>query len=279
VTVTAAEFVARWFPGSEARRLDGGWTSDTFEVDGWIVQVARSAYASERLRHQARVVPRLAPHLTTAIPIPELIAQEPTAIRYRKLEGTPCDEAPLGRWPEQLGALLGALHALPPAAIGLDPVGPEILRDRQRAACDRLRAAIVPRLAPDERTAADALLDHFLDERHWRFTPAITHSDLGPEHVLVDSAGDLAAVIDWEELDAGHPIGDFAWWIHALPEIGERMLRGYGAAIDDEHRAWARLAYAIMPWYEVDHGIRTHDDDCIASGLAGVRARMLRCSL
>jgi aminoglycoside phosphotransferase (APT) family kinase protein len=272
--MTAADLVEQLFPGGHARRLEGGWTSDTFEVGGWIVQVARSAYASERLRHQARVLPRLAPHLATAIPSPELVCEHPTAMRYRKLEGTPSDESPLGRWPEQLGAVLRSLHDLDPAVLGIDPVGPDILRDRQRATCDRLRAGIVPRLEPHERAGAHALLDALLDERYWQFAPALTHSDLGPEHILIDSAGDLAAVIDWEELDAGNPIGDFAWWIHARPQIAHGMLHGYGQPPDADSRAWARLSYAVMPWYEVDHGIRTRDEECIASGLAGVRARM-----
>jgi aminoglycoside phosphotransferase (APT) family kinase protein len=272
--MTAVALVEQLFPGCEPRRLDGGWVSDTFEVDGWIVQVARSAYAAERLRHQARVLPRLAPHLATAIPRPELISNEPTAVRYRKLEGTRCDEVAGGAWPEQLGAVLRSLQAIDPAAIGLDPVGPEVLRDRQRATCDRLRARVLPRLALHERPVAAALLDAFLDARLWRFLPVLAHSDLGPEHILVDDAGDLAAVIDWEELDPHHPISDFAWWIHDQPEIAERMLRGYGRPFDADLRTWARLAYAIMPWYEVDHGVRVDDDDCIASGLAGVHARM-----
>jgi len=271
--VTAEAVVERLFPGREARRLGGGWVSHTFEVDGWILQVADCAYGSERLRYQALVVPRLAAHLATAIPRPELVCEAPVANRYRKLEGLPCDEVPGGRWPEQLGAMLRALQALDPAAIGVAPLGPGQLRDRQRAACDRIRASVVPRLEPHERAAAGALLDALLDERHWQFTPVLSHADLGPEHVLVDPAGDLAAVIDWEELGPGNPIDDFAWWLHAMPEVGERMLRGLGATLD-EHRARARLAYAVMPWHEVDHGIRTHDDACIASGLAGVRARM-----
>ena len=272
--MTAATLVAQLFPGCQPRRLEGGWTSDTFEVDGWIVQVARSRYASDRLRHQARVLPRLAPYLATRIPCPELIAEQPTTVRYRKLEGTPSDEVRLGAWPEQLGAVLASLHSLDPAAIGLDPVEPGALRDRQRATCDQLRARVVPRLDPHERAAANALLDAFLDERHWRFAPAPSHADLGPEHVLVDPAGNLAGVIDWEELDASNPTGDFTWWIHARPEIGERMVRGYGRPLDDAARAWARIAYAVMPWHEVDHGVDTGDEDCIASGLAGVRDRM-----
>jgi len=272
--MTAAALLERVFPGCPPRRLEGGWTSDTFEVEGWIVQIARSAYASDRLRHQARVLPRLAPHLATPIPSPELIAEQPTAVRYRKLEGVPSDEAPRGLWPEQLGAMLRSLRDLDPAAIGIELVAPAILRERQRTVCDGLRTDVVPRLEPHERAAAHALLDAFLDERHWCFTPTLAHADLGPEHVLVDAAGNLAAVIDWEELDIGHPVGDFTWWIHARPEIGSRMLHGCGQPIDDAALARARLAYAVMPWYEVDHGIRTGDDAAIASGLAGVRDRM-----
>ena len=63
-------------------------------------KLARTPYAAETLRHQARVLPQLAPRLPAAIPRPELVSDEPVGMAYRRLAGVPCDAAPAGptRW-------------------------------------------------------------------------------------------------------------------------------------------------------------------------------------
>jgi aminoglycoside phosphotransferase (APT) family kinase protein len=102
----------------------------------------------------------------------------------------------------------------------------------------------------------------------------VTHGDLGPEHVLVAEGGDLVGVLDWEETAVGDPVADFAWWLHEMPEAGERVLATYGGAPDASFRIRARYAYALMPWHEVDYGIATDQESFVGSGLDGVRARL-----
>jgi aminoglycoside phosphotransferase (APT) family kinase protein len=273
---SAQEKVAAVFPDlarGTVVPLPGGWTCETFEVDGtWIVQIARTEYAAATLRRQIRILPRLAPSLSTAIPIPERFVDDPPAMLYRKIPGLPCDQAPATRWPEQLGRVLGDLH-------GIADVEPHRtvadLRAGLRARCARLRAVVAPRLAPAEVARADRLLAALLDDdRHWRFTVVTAHHDLGPEHVLVTPAGELAGVIDWEEVGAGDPAWDLAPWLHGLPAQGERILAGYGGPPDDSFRERGRLAFALMPWHQVDHGVTTQDETTIDDGLAGVRARL-----
>ncbi len=261
--------------GRGAVRLEGGWTSETLEAGGWIVQLARTPYAAETLRHQARVLPRLAPRLPAAIPRPELVSDEPVGIAYRKLEGAPCDAAPGGAWPEQLGRFLRALHGIAPEDVGLSPATPEVLRARVRADFARMRGHVAPRLGAAERAGADAVLAELVDDdRSWRWRPVIAHGDLGPEHVLVDPHGALAGVIDWEEVGAGDPAWDFAWWLHAMPATAERALAAYGGPPDERFRARAACLYALMPWHDVEHGAETGDAALIEAGLAGVRARL-----
>jgi aminoglycoside phosphotransferase (APT) family kinase protein len=273
-----AAAIVHVFPQLDARgaaRIDGGWTSETLEAGGWIVQLARTPYAAETLRRQARVLPALAPRLPAAIPRPELVSDEPAGIAYRKLEGVPCDPAPGGGWPEQLGRFLRALHGVSPEAVGLAPATPEALRARLRAEFARMREHVAPRLAAAERARADAVLAALLDDdRRWRFPVVVAHGDLGPEHVLVDSDGALAGVIDWEEVGAGDPAWDLAWWLSAMPAAGERALAAYGGPSDDEFRARATCLFALMPWDDVDHGVATGDAALIESGMAGVRARL-----
>jgi aminoglycoside phosphotransferase (APT) family kinase protein len=261
-----------------AVRHEGGWTSETLEAGGRIVQLARTPHAAETLRRQARVLPELAPRLPAPIPRPELVSAEPAAIAYRKLDGAPCDPcgaAPGGPWPEQLGRFLRALHVVSPAAIGLPPATPAELRARVRADLARMRAHVAPRLPAAELARADLILAALLDhDSRWQFPVGVTHGDLGPEHVLVDPDGALAGVIDWEDVGAGDPAWDFAWWLHAMPVAGDRALVAYGGPTDVGFRLRAACLYTLMPWHEVEHGIETGDPSLIESGIAGARARL-----
>ena len=265
-----------WLQPKHIEPLPGGWTCETFSVDdAWIVQIGRTSYAANTLRHQARTLPKLALHLGEKIPHPQLVSDGPPAILYKKLAGLPADEAPAGPWPEQHGALLSRLHAIAPAAIGLETVGTETLRADLREVCTRWLGVGGALLSAADRARAEQLLFGYLDDdRNWKFLPCPTHGDLGPEHVLVSPNGDLVGVIDWEELRTGDPAIDFAWWLHAKAPIGQRMLAAYGDPGDARFLARARHAWAIMPWDEVEHGVQTRDDAMIARGLEGVRARL-----
>ena len=265
-----------WLDAGTAVRISGGWTSETYELaGGWIVQVARTRYAADTLRHQLRVLPELAPRLGVRIPEPRLACDDPVAIVYRKLEGAAADAAMPGAWPEQLGGVISRLHATPPETVGLAAIDAATLRERRRIECTRLLSLIAPHLTGTERSRAELLLADLLDDdRNWWFEPAVTHGDLGPEHVLVSPTGELAGVIDWESVGTGDPAVDFAWCLHAVPEIGERMLSAYGGPRDERIQDRARVLYAIMPWHEIAHGIATGVPAVIASGLDGTRARL-----
>ena len=258
------ELVARLFPDLEIETfepLGGGWTVATYQINGAsIVQLPLSAYAAERLRAQIGLLPELAREVSALIPLPERTSLDPPAMLYPKLEGAPADAAPDGIWPERLGRFLYDLHMVPPEFVGLRMVPSGSVRDRLRDVLGRLRDAIAPLLDPTEIVRVDALLRSFLDEdRSWSFACCLTHGDLGPEHVLVDTSGDLVGVLDWEEAAVADPAVDFAWWLHAMPEQGERALAAYGGAPDAAFRERASALFAMMPWYEVEHGLASGD--------------------
>lgn len=112
------------------------------------------------------------------------------------------------------------------------------------------------------------------DDRIWQFAPCLTHGDLGPEHVLVAPDGDLAGVIDWGGAAIGDPVRDLACPLESWSTAGERVLAAYGGEPDRGVRERARFAFALMPWHEVAHGLATGQAAFVASGLAGVGARL-----
>jgi aminoglycoside phosphotransferase (APT) family kinase protein len=255
-----------------------GWASFTYRLNGErIVQIPRTAYAAEALRKQIGVLPELTREVSARVPFPELSSLgDPPVMIYERIEGRPCDSVHDGIWPERLGRFLYDLHSVPPEFVGLRAVGPEDVRVAKRSECARLADLVVPRLEEPAARRATSMLSAYLgDDSLWSFAPVLTHRDLGPEHVLVDEvSGDLAGVIDWEEVGIDDPAMDFAWWLDEMPRPGERALAAYGGAPDLRFRERARVIYALMPWHEVEYGLETGQEAFVRSGLEGVVARL-----
>ena len=276
-----AELIRARFPdlaNGTIEPMGDGWTCDTFVAGGeWIVQIPRSPYAAERLRAQASLLPELGREVSARIPEPEpaSLDEEPPLLRYRIIAGVACDRAPHGIWPERLGRFLYDLHAVPPEIVGLRAITAAAVRERHRAECAALAPSVLPRLEEDDRSRAEAMLAAYLDDDDlWAFAPCLTHRDLGPEHVLVDPSGDLAGVIDWEEVDVGDPAVDFAWLLNGVPAQGERALAAYGGAPDRRFRERARYLHALGPWHEVRYGLEHGLEPFVGSGIDGVRHRL-----
>jgi aminoglycoside phosphotransferase (APT) family kinase protein len=272
------ELAGRLFPGFPIERfepIEGGWTVATYEVnEGWILQLPRSDGSAELLRSQIQILPQLARELSAPVPLPERASSDPPAMLYRKLEGMPADRAPDGIWPERLGRSLYDLHLVPPEVVGLRPVPPGAIRDRLRERVTRLSGAVRPLLSAEEAGRADELVRAFLDDdRMWTFATCLIHGDLAAEHILVGEGGDLAGILDWEELGIGDPASDFAWVLEATPDQGERALAAYGGAPDAAFRERARFLAALIPWDDVEHhGARPGPS--LERALDEVRARL-----
>jgi aminoglycoside phosphotransferase (APT) family kinase protein len=259
----------------EVRAIGTGWTAETYDVNGtWVVQFARDHDAAVKLRRQIDTLPELAAELSALVPEPEYADRNEPAMAYRRLEGLPLDEAPDGLWPERLGRFLYDLHLMPPEYVGLRGATASQVREAMREELAWMRTDVLPLLAPDEVKACEARFDSFVsDDDLWRFAPCLTHGDIGPAHVLVSPAGDLVGVLDWEELDIGDPAADLAWLLHARPEDGERVLGAYGGPPDQTFRARAAFRFWLMPFHEVDHGLRTDQQAFVDSGLDFIRRR------
>jgi aminoglycoside 2''-phosphotransferase len=270
--------IAAVFPqldARSARAIGTGWTVDTYEIDDeWIVQLASSDYAAERLRAQIETLPELAAELSALVPEPVYTDTEVPAIAYRKLEGLPLDQAPDGLWPERLGRFLYDLHLMPPEYVGLRGIRAKEVREADAVELDVFRARVLPLLEPAETRRFDARFTAYLaDDDLWRFAPCLLHGDIGPEHVLVSEDGDLVGVLDWEDLAVGDPVGDFAWLLHARPSDGERALGAYGGAPDPTFFERAAVRFFLMPFHEVLYGLDIDDPSYVTSGIEGIRER------
>ena len=272
------ELVAKLFPSLvpivSFEPVGDGWTCHTYRVNGdWIVQLPRTAYAAESLRRQMDVLPELAREVSTAIPAPELFSRDPVAMGYRRIEGVAATDA-TGVWPERLGRFLYDLHMVRPEFVGMRARGSEVIRRALGAELTTVSQHVLPLLSIDEREWLGWRLGTAMgDERTWWFSPCVTHNDLVAAHVLLNDEGDLAGVIDWEEVAVGDPAADFAWILGEEPEAGERALTAYGGAPDDRFRERCWYYFMIMPWRDVTFGLESGDDDLVERSLALLRER------
>jgi aminoglycoside phosphotransferase (APT) family kinase protein len=176
-----------------------------------------------------------------------------------------------GNLPERLGRFVRDLHAVAPQAVGWRSRSPGAFRSDLHAEVRTFRERVSPLLSPVERGVADAMFAAFVND-HWnfRFTTAVVHGDLGPEHVLVTPDGDLSGVVDWGDAEVGDPALDL-WWVAGHPGFGERMLAAYGGAPDARFCVRAEFYFRLAPWHQVTYGLDTGQVDFVQSGLDAVR--------
>jgi hypothetical protein len=253
-----------------------GWDCFTYLVNGeWVFQFPRSPGATESLAKQIAVLPELAREVSSAIPSPEFVSTDPVCMGYARIDGRPMSADVDGIWPERLGRFLYDLHLTPPEFVGMRALTAATVRDGLRNEVVVLSAHVLPLLSPAERATAERTLTAFLDDDdNFRFATGLTHGDIGPAHVLITDAGDLAGVIDWGDLEVGDPVFDLAWVVNAMPDVGERVLGAYGGPPDDRFLVRSRFAFLLMPWHEVKHGSVSGQPAFVESGMAGVRERL-----
>ncbi|MBI5105631.1 MAG: phosphotransferase [Solirubrobacterales bacterium] len=216
MTADVRDLARRARPGLPARtveRLGAGLDHQAFLVDGELVVRLGEDPAAE-----ARVLELVAPLAPPAVPAPLLV--EGDAMVYPLLPGTPLlalgppprDLAPLGRF-------LSRLHRLDAPGVARDDFTPEQWLADAREQHEQV-AAQVPAA---HRDAVGA----FLAAPPPPPPPALalTHNDLGAEHLLADPATRaITGVIDWGDAAIADPAYDLGL---LLRDLGDGVLAHY----------------------------------------------------
>ncbi len=223
--------------------------------DEMAVRLARIHWATSDLDKEYLWLPRLAPFLPLAIPVP-LAKGEPGEgypwnwSIYRWLEGentTIEDIADSHQAAADLAQFVAALQQVnfadePPSGRGIRLAERDV---STRSAIESLRGAV-------DTNAATAVWETSLLASTWKKPPVWTHGNPIPTNLLVEQ-GELSAVIDFGDLGVGDPACDLvaAWSVFSAEtrEVFRSALR-----IDDatwtRGRGWAfSQALMIIPYY------------------------------
>lgn len=195
------------------------------------------------------------------------------AVVYTEVRGAPLSLAGVEPGPglaASIGRALAQIHELPVAVIeeqGLPVYDAEEYRERRMAELDTgVQTGLVP------PRLADRWERQLENVAWWRFSPTVTHGDLG-EHQIVVSEGIVAGIGDWMDARVADPADDLAWLAAAAPDdVFEAVIEAYTMGrreVRDPHLVdRARLAseLALLRW--LMHGVRTENPHVIADGQA-----------
>jgi len=212
--------------------------------DDMVVRLPRRERTSRTLENERRWLPRLAPLLPLAVPVPlaEGMPAEgyPFAWSvYRWLKGesaTPERITDLGQLAADLAQFVAALQRIDPTG-GPSPGEHNFFRGVPLAKRDAAtRAAIASLDGEIDVDAVTAAWEEALRAPEWQRPPVWIHGDLDARNLLVEN-GRLSAVIDFGGLGVGDPACDVmvAWKV-----LSADTRDSFRAALSVDGATWAR---------------------------------------
>ena len=240
--------------------------------DAMVVRLPRRQMDAERLEKERHWLPRLAPALPLAVPVP-LAAGVPGAgypfawSVYSWLPGEPATAdrlVDLRRAATDLAQFVGALQRVDPAD-GPPPGPHNAFRGAPLPTRDgSTRAAIASLAGTVDSALLIAAWEAALDAPEWRGGPVWIHGDLDSRNLLTDK-GRLTAVIDFGCLGVGDPAYDIAVaWKVFSPDV--RDVFRARLAIDDA--TWARGRGLVLSQALIALGYYTVETNSVLVGQA-----------
>ncbi|MPY67369.1 aminoglycoside phosphotransferase family protein [Deinococcus sp. SDU3-2] len=228
--------------------------------DDLAVRLPRRPSAAGQVEQERAWLPRLAPHLPLAVPVPLALGQPGEGYPltwgvYRWLPGEPALRETLADPAQAARDLAGFIRALQ----GLDTAGAPVAdpesgeRGAPLLGRDSSTRENIARLPDDlDRAALTAAWEAALRAPVWEAAPVWIHTDLKDDNLLAEG-GRLSAVIDFGGLRAGDPACELAVAWNGM-DAGTRRVFREAVACDgatwDRGRGWAlSIAAAEIPYY------------------------------
>ena len=232
----------------ELELLAEGWDTRAFLVNReFVFRFPRRQPGAECLEAENRVLPGLAPLLSTPVPVPVYIGQAsrdfPWSFSgYRFIPGTPAARAGLSRehrvkLAEPLALFLKELHEILPekaAALGAGPdtLGRLDIKTRLPKALSYLEEVVKSGLITDPIPVSKAIRRSAA--LPGKQSSVLVHGDLDSRHILTKAGGDIAGIIDWGDVHLGNPAVDLSIVHGFLPAEGRPIFReAYGEIMEN----------------------------------------------
>jgi aminoglycoside phosphotransferase (APT) family kinase protein len=282
--------IAGQFPELDVRSLRlvaEGWDNSVWAVDErWVFRFPRRALAVAGVQREIEVLPRLAPLLPLAIPVPVFGGHPADGYPWpffgaALLPGREAPDADLGdedrnRAAPILGRFLRALHDNRVAS-AIDAARTLPADPTRRGDMERRVPWTIERLEEVERVGlwrSPAAIRELLEAARALPPPsplAVAHGDLHFRHLIVDENADLVGIIDWGDLCRADPSIDLPLiWSFLPPDGRSAFLAAYGPVTPDQllrSRVLALFLCAALAIYAHHEGMESVQREAI-DGLA-----------
>ena len=243
--------------------LGAGWDNTVYTVgQDWVFRFPRREVVLPGFRLEIDFLPKLAPLLPFAIPVPERIGEPSDAFPWPFFGALKLPGVELGDAPEtdretlavDLARFLTTLHR----DEAVQAVGRPLPENWTRRADMKLRVPyVLDKLAElDALWRAPARVRALLEDARSLPPPrpkAVCHGDFHFRHVLVDD-GRMCGVIDWIDLCRGEPALDLQIVWSVLPERARPAFFAEYGDVDEETLVRARVIAFHLAAALLDYG-------------------------
>jgi aminoglycoside phosphotransferase (APT) family kinase protein len=248
--------------GESVKKIEfkpAGLTNFVFDVEtrggSYIVRIAtehgklhhfiKEQWATEKVREKGVPVPEILDVGNECIPHPYMVQE--------KIEGDHAlDHPDRLQILTRLGKYARVIHSIPTTGYGhlFDWSRNKLSKKKTWVEYldEELQVSLRLQFLKKHRFLTARKLDHLTELvekiRKWDLPPSLNHCDLRLKNVIVDPAGEIQAILDWENCSSNiAPYWDLSIALHDLSIDGkEKFLEGYGIADFD---AFNQKAYAL----------------------------------
>ncbi|WP_274648818.1 aminoglycoside phosphotransferase family protein [Paenibacillus humicola] len=281
----ARQLIRGQFPQLASKRiqkLGHGWDNTVFLVgDEYVFRFPRREAAVHSLRIEGRILPELRNVLSIAYPIPVFFGEKnddypAPFLGYRYLSG----ESPIGLTDRErslsakaLAQFLKSLHSYPVSVAKEKGVRYDHRNLTDIAARKEKMKVFIFRLANHFRDEEYRAISNYLKQLQTETVKqkfVFLHGDLHFKNMLVDEKGRVSGIIDWGDINIGHPACDLSVAYSFLPpDARSDFFREYGD-VDEETKLLARLIAIFIPVLILLQAVDDKDERLIIEAKANI---------
>ncbi|MCJ8011018.1 aminoglycoside phosphotransferase family protein [Paenibacillus sp. KQZ6P-2] len=269
------------------RRLDHGWDNTVYLVGNeYVFRFPRRQVAVSLLEMEGRILPKLADRISIPYSKPVFHGvgnqEYPSPfLGYTYLPG----KFPIGLTDEHrclsisaLARFLKGLHAFP-------------VQDAEENGAPHDHRNLTDIASRKEKmlTFLSDLRGHIREEDYRQieaYLQSLTidrvepkevflHGDLHFKNMLVDESGQIAGIIDWGDMNIGHPACDLSVAYNFVPPGGrEAFFKEYGE-VDEETHILARLIAVYIPMLILLQAVTDHNAEIAEEAKANIRRALV----
>jgi aminoglycoside 2''-phosphotransferase len=248
----------------------------------WVFRFPKNQQGADELNKEIQLLPLLLGYVKISIPEFVYIGRQSDGspfVGYRKVKGDILGEEGMTAFPDditdrlakQLADFMNALSGFPSKTAIQAGVPVQNLKNKILLLMEAAEKQAFPLLNGSLRDYLTLRFQSYLDNPEYsRYTPALIHGDLSPDHFLMDSyqTATLTGIIDFGDAVISDPDYDY---VYLLEDCGERFTRqvmAYRGEVDvDTHIRKVSLFVTFDQVSYLLEGLGAGDQKRISEGL------------